>query len=83
MSRRSPVRLRVVGELIRSARLLTLAGPGGSGKTRLAIAAVSSSPDPAYFVELGAITEDALVAEAAATALGIRVPSRRTAAALV
>jgi predicted ATPase/DNA-binding SARP family transcriptional activator len=75
--------LSTVAELIGTSRLVTLTGPGGSGKTRLAIAAVAESTDPIYFVELAAITEEALVAEAAATAIGIRVPSRRTPAEAV
>jgi predicted ATPase/DNA-binding SARP family transcriptional activator len=78
--------LAEVAELVRTSRLLTLTGPGGSGKSRLALAAVERAAAdgvPVYFVELGAIAEEALVAEAAATAVGIRVPSRRTAAEAV
>ena len=41
-------------------RLVTLTGPGGSGKTRLAIEAarevVGGFPDGVYFVPLAAIT---------------------------
>ena len=73
--------LRELEELIDGSRLVTLTGPGGSGKSRLAIAALEQiGGDEVYFVELAAIADDALVAAAAATSIGIRVPSRRRAA---
>ena len=79
--------LAAVAERLAVARVLTLTGPGGSGKTRLAIAvaerAAGHAPDGVFFVELAGIAEPQLVAEAAATAVGIRVPSKRTAAEAV
>jgi predicted ATPase/DNA-binding CsgD family transcriptional regulator len=42
-------------------RLLTLTGPGGSGKTRLARAVASGSPDRAWFVDASALADAALL----------------------
>ena len=57
-------------------RLLTLTGPGGVGKTRLALALaedpVDAFADGAAFVPLAAITDPALVLPAIARALGVR-----------
>ena len=62
-------------------RLLTVAGPGGSGKTRLAaqLAAEQAGgrPDGAWWVELGALVEPAQVAPAVAAALGLLVDPAR------
>lgn len=56
-------------------RLLTLTGPGGTGKTRLSIEVAGelgdAFPDGIYWVALAAITDTALVAPAIATSLGI------------
>lgn len=61
------------------ARLLTLIGPSGVGKTRLALAVARElSPDFAdgvVFVELAAIRDAALVPAAIAQALGVREQS--------
>jgi len=79
--------LATVMSHLEGARVLTLTGPGGSGKTRLAIAVAEREPgaatDGVFFVELAAITDSELVGDAAATAVGIRVPAKRTAAEAV
>lgn len=57
-------------------RLLTLTGPGGIGKTRLALALahglVADFPDGALFVSLAPISDPALVLPAIAQSLGLR-----------
>lgn len=59
--------------LLAVARLVSLTGPGGAGKTRLALevarASLDRHPDGVWLVELGPITEPTLVAEAVAAAL--------------
>jgi predicted ATPase/class 3 adenylate cyclase len=67
-----------VERLLESSRLVTLTGPGGSGKTRLSIRVGSKShdedrfPDGVFFVELAGITDPELVPSVIAAALGIR-----------
>src|SRR5688500_1499646 len=63
-------------------RLLTLTGPGGIGKTRLALrlgAEVAEAfPDGVVFVPLAAIADAELVLPTIARALGLREPSERS-----
>ena len=67
--------LRAAAELLTSARLVTLLGPGGTGKTRLAIELAgrlgSRFRDGVRFVPLAAVTDPALVPSAIGQALGI------------
>jgi len=57
------------------ARLLTLTGPGGTGKTRLALAAARSAresfPAGVYWVELAQIEDPGIVAATVASRLGV------------
>ena len=68
--------LRALGDLLERARLVTLTGPGGTGKTRLAIQVaaqrLSKYADGAFLVELASITDPDLVASAIAVALEVR-----------
>ena len=65
-----------VGELVRHERLVTLTGPGGIGKTRLAVQVASDVAahfaDGAVFIGLAALDDDRLVATTIAGALGVR-----------
>lgn len=55
-------------------RLVTLTGPGGTGKTRLALEAAQAARfrDGVHFVDLSALTDPDLLASASAHALGVR-----------
>src|SRR2546430_43440 len=59
---------------LRAARLVTLTGPGGVGKTGLAIEASGRLGAAAWFVPLAPVTEPADVSYTVLDALGIREP---------
>nr|WSW46116.1 AAA family ATPase [Streptomyces sp. NBC_01001] len=77
--------IRVIREDLARARLVTLLGPGGAGKTRLSQEAAERAavawPDGVWFVELAPVDDPEDVAEAALTALGARETKLRGAAA--
>ncbi|MDQ6908129.1 MAG: hypothetical protein M3176_15000, partial [Chloroflexota bacterium] len=70
--------------LLTTTRLLTLTGPGGCGKTRLALAvAVAEATPPhdpsdgVWLVEFAALTDPALIPQAVAAVLGVHEEPRR------
>ena len=74
----------VVAEAIRlldRTRLLSLTGPGGTGKTRLALQLAADVadrfPDGVYFVPLAAISEPMLVAPTITQAIGVTLTGGR------
>lgn len=66
--------LSEAGALLEQARLLTLTGPGGTGKTRLgmqlAAEAAERHPDGVFWAPLAALTDAGLVLDAAGRAVG-------------
>ncbi|MFE5523678.1 BTAD domain-containing putative transcriptional regulator [Streptomyces virginiae] len=81
--------IRVIGDDLARARLVTLLGPGGAGKTRLSQEAAEAQdegawPDGVWLVELAPLDgpgDPEAVAEAALAALGARETKLRGAAA--
>jgi predicted ATPase/class 3 adenylate cyclase len=72
-------RTREIAEITRllaETRLLTVTGPGGSGKTRLSLEAagglLDAYPAGVWMLELAPVADPALVTQVLATALGVR-----------
>ena len=65
-----------------AARIVTLTGPGGSGKTRLAVAAARDLrdryPHGVWLVDLAAVTDAGLVEPVIATTVGVRESPEHT-----
>ncbi len=74
--------LAEAGALLAANRLVTLTGPGGTGKTRLSLQvaaeAAESYPDGIFFVALETVRDPSLVASRLASAIGIVEAARRT-----
>jgi predicted ATPase/class 3 adenylate cyclase len=72
-----------IAERLMQARLLTLTGPGGTGKTRLALRTamdlLTKFRDGAFFVDLSTLMDAALVGPTIAEALGVGESPGRTA----
>jgi predicted ATPase/DNA-binding SARP family transcriptional activator len=80
--------LAEVRDLLQTSRLLTLTGPGGTGKTRLALEVaaqvVDAYPHWVWLVELAPLADPALLTQTIATTLGVREqPGRSLLEALV
>src|SRR5437660_9708667 len=74
--------LNRVGDLLRTTRLLTLVGPGGVGKTRLALEVTRRLVDApevgeTYVAQLADVSDPEVVPQAVAEVLGIRQQLRR------
>ena len=71
-----------VAEAVRSRRLVTLVGPGGVGKTRLALEAARLHADPhldgIWLVDLAGLSDPALIPRAVASALSVVEGQRRS-----
>lgn len=63
-----------IGTLLTTGRLVTVLGPGGAGKTRLALEAARrhESRDGAWLIDLASVTEPAKIARAVLTGIGLR-----------
>ena len=70
-----------VAALLERRRLVTLVGPGGAGKTRLALrtaaAAARDGRHDAFIVQLDGVGDELLVDQAAAIAVGMTLPAQR------
>ena len=79
--------MQVVQELLDARRVVTITGPGGAGKTRLAVEVARRRQkrleDPIWFVELAPVAHGALVGGAVAAAVGAAQPPGRPAVAAV
>ncbi len=68
--------IAAVGELLERARLVTLTGPGGTGKTRVALQVAAERltryADGAFFVELAPVRDPRLVASVIASTIDVR-----------
>jgi predicted ATPase/DNA-binding SARP family transcriptional activator len=68
--------LAEVRDLLQTTRLLTLTGPGGTGKTRLALEVAAQMldayPQGVWLVELAPLTDPTLVIQTIAATLGVR-----------
>ena len=71
-----------IQELLGNARLVTLIGPGGSGKTRLGLQlareALGAFPDGVWLIDLAPLQHGDLVAGAVAAVLGVMEKSDRS-----
>jgi predicted ATPase len=64
-----------VARLLERTRLLTITGPGGSGKTRLALEAATRTAGEVVLVELAPLADAALLPSPVAGGLGVSLPT--------
>ena len=74
--------IETLRDLLASTRILTLTGPGGSGKTRLALGVAEAVkdrfPHGTWFIDLAAVTDANLLEPTLAATLGVRESPERT-----
>lgn len=68
--------METIRQLVEGARLLTLTGPGGTGKTRLSLEVanqiVENFPDGAWLVELAPLSNPGMLSQTVAVVLNVR-----------
>ena len=71
-----------IKQLLKSNRLVTLLGTGGTGKSRLSLQVgadlLEQFPDGIWFVELAPLTDSSLVPQVVASVIGVREEAGRT-----
>jgi predicted ATPase/DNA-binding SARP family transcriptional activator len=79
--------LQEVAQVVEASRLVTLTGPGGIGKTRLALEVAQRLrrrfPGGAWWIDLASVTDPGLVADEAARVLGLTIMPGEEAVAAV
>ncbi len=72
----------MVREAVEASRIVTLIGPGGSGKTRLALGVArdiqASFPNGVWFIDLAAVRDPTLIEAAIAATIDVRESKDRT-----
>ncbi len=75
--------LAAIDAALSGSRLVTLVGPGGCGKTRLAIEAATRAPEGAFWVDLTTTEDPSAVPALVASAVGVLLaPDQRAVASL-
>ncbi len=76
--------IELLREALGTSRIVTLTGPGGSGKTRLALGVARTTvdrfPHGSWFVDLAALREPTLLEAAIAATIGVRETTDQTVA---